>query len=241
MSDLSLQSVKAFLVEKEGYTSTPSHSSLRTLETLMYNMYAYRSRGLQGQGLKENISGVICIAHSTPRADPRSYLSLKGIMDMASSLKLCSCNSEGAPSCECKSKIDCVCVSRTSCTCRATEACTCVNDDDYYWWTCYGHCGCDNRTAQPTCACDVDQGGSYCSCEDVYPGQPEYCSCYDRISEPACSCVSENPVWKPCTSNCGCHSRTSPCTGKTTSPTCPSNIDCTCNNRCACNAAQKFE
>lgn len=197
---LSLRELKEYLIAKEGYTISPSHSQLADLKALVEDMMNVRSESPPSYG-SGYYSGTNCIGHQNI-SDFKLSLGDINALD----IKGCSCNTVNDKTAYCRSRTyTCSCNSNIpTCTCNSRTAVT---------------CDCQDRTS--SCRnyfkCEGDYGGTSCFCQDrVSTG----CSCDGY--QTTCTCNSRTP--EPC----NCQNRTSSCGSRNTT-SCTCNGRCACN------------
>ena len=83
---LSLRELKEYLINKQGYTTTPKHSQLNDLIDLLNNMYNFRNQPEPGTG-SGYYSGVTCTGHTGTSYE--GDISLGDINAKAVSVKPC--------------------------------------------------------------------------------------------------------------------------------------------------------
>lgn len=190
---LSLRELKDYLIEKGGYTITPSHNQLTDLKILVDDMMNVRSENPPSTG-SGSYSGTNCIGHTIQSGYKLSLgdinaLDIKGcschtVNDTTAYCRSrtysCSCNSN-APTCTCNGRtvITCDCRVRTAiCSCNQRNAMegTCPNVivNDTIWEEVW--CSCDTRTSSP-------------------------CNCQGRTS----SCGSRSTTSCTCNGRCACN------------------------------------
>ena len=166
--DLSLRSLKEYLMTKEGHGITPQHNHLNDLKNLLNDMYAVRSASTCVQHVGTSYTG---------------GLSIGEMYDKGKELTQCTCNINTDLTCDCHSRIylpTCACNVDTYCNCQNREpepVCGC-NVDAYC--DCHGRtgeatCTCHSRT--PSCDCQGRTWAAACSCN-----YDTTCNCQSRTS-----------------------------------------------------------